>query len=338
MDHPHRQANRPAPRSLLRIRTAGQTDVGRVREQNQDQFLIGKICRALQVLSTSLQTPADAAFVGRGSADVMLVADGMGGHAGGEKASQLAVEYLARHLIREPAPVAMPGDVPETRLIQGLVSLLRSAHAEILRVSQSRTEHHGMGTTLTMAHLVLPRMIVLHAGDSRCYLIREGIAQQLTTDHTLARKMVEAGEMKPEDEATSRWSNVLWNVLGGQIEGDLVAEVHTVDLQEGDAVVLCSDGLHRHVDAELLAMTVAEGDDPESICSELIRITNQAGGEDNVTVVVAVVERIQTGTGQTTRIDDTLADEDSFDSLFCENGSLTSWNEMDSTLDETQPE
>ena len=147
-----------------------------------------------------------------------------------------------------------------------------------------------MGTTLTMAHLVGPRMYVVHAGDSRCYLVRDGEAEQITTDHTLARQMVEAGGMKPEEEADSQWSNVLWNVLGGNSEGDIIAEVHRVDLQAGDAVVLCSDGLYRYVDQEMLAAVVVASDSPAEACQKLIALANKQGGEDNITVVVACPE------------------------------------------------
>ena len=145
-----------------------------------------------------------------------------------------------------------------------------------------------MGTTVTMAHLIWPNLYVVHAGDSRCYLIREKKATQLTTDHTLARQMVEAGGMRPEDEANSRWSNVLWNVLGGRSGGDLVADVKQVTLQAGDAILLCSDGLTRYVDAEMIAKVVSEGPEPESICARLIALANEAGGEDNITAVVSM--------------------------------------------------
>jgi protein phosphatase len=156
--------------------------------------------------------------------------------------------------------------------------------------SAENVADRGMGTTLTMAHLIWPRLYVVHAGDSRCYLIRDGVPEQLTTDHTLARQMVESGGLKPEDEADSKWSNVLWNVLGGYTDGDLTAEVRRVDLESGDAIVLCSDGLHRYVDMEQLATIVSEAESPESACKRLIEIANDAGGEDNITVVVAKPE------------------------------------------------
>ena len=178
----------------------------------------------------------------------------------------------------------------EDDFIDALKGLLQDAHARILAESAEHAEQQGMGTTLTMAHLMWPRMYVVHAGDSRCYLIRDGETQQLTTDHTLARQLVESGGLKPEEEAASRWSNVLWNVLGGSSDGDLIAEVRRADLKNGDTIILCSDGLHRYVQAEQLAAIVAELKDPRLICDHLINLANEAGGEDNITVIVSQPE------------------------------------------------
>ena len=141
--------------------------------------------------------------------------------------------------------------------------------------------------TLTMALVIGSRLHVVHVGDSRCYLIRGGVAEQLTTDHTLARQMVESGGLKPEEEAGSRWSNVLWNVLGGFQDGELMVEVRSIQLESGDRVVLCTDGLHRYVDARHLAAIVDGADSPSGACSRLVAIAKEAGGEDNITVVVS---------------------------------------------------
>lgn len=144
-----------------------------------------------------------------------------------------------------------------------------------------------MGTTLTMAHPIERRMFVVHAGDSRCYLYRNGGVEQLTTDHALARQMVEKSGMRPEDESISRWSNVLWNVLGGNSNDKVVAETRSVDLEEGDLIVLCSDGLHRYVDARMLAGLLSVTEEPEAACQTLIAFSKASGAQDNVTVVVA---------------------------------------------------
>lgn len=265
----------------------GRTDIGRKRQTNQDQFLIAQLNKSMLVSSTSLPLDTQSRLFGGEQGQLLLVADGMGGHAGGEKASALAVEHLIGRLLNSVHWFFQVDFDCEEDFIEALKSLLQDAHARILAESAEHSEHEGMGTTLTMAHLVWPRMYVVHAGDSRCYLIRDGEADQLTTDHTLARQMVEAGGLKPEEEATSKWSNVLWNVLGGHGDGKLIAEVRRTNLQDGDTIVLCSDGLHRYVDAEMLAKIVTDLKDPRTICDHLIDLANEAGGEDNVTVVVS---------------------------------------------------
>jgi serine/threonine protein phosphatase PrpC len=271
----------------------GASDRGRVRETNQDQFLIARLNKSMSVSSTSLTL--DPQLLSKVQGQVLLVADGMGGHAAGEKASRLAIGHLIRQLLDTvqwffQADEDNDDEDKEQEFIDDLRQLLHDAHSRILMESAENVADRGMGTTLTMAHMIWPRLYVVHAGDSRCYLIRDGVPEQLTTDHTLARQMVESGGLKPEDEADSKWSNVLWNVLGGYTDGDLTAEVRRVDLESGDAIVLCSDGLHRYVDMEQLAAIVSEAESPEAACKRLIEIANDAGGEDNITVVVAKPE------------------------------------------------
>lgn len=229
---------------------------------------------------------------GRMQSEILLVADGMGGHAAGEEASQLAIQHLVRRLLNSIHWFDQQEDDTqrESEFINDLKRLLKDAHRRLLRESAQHFERRGMGTTLTMAHLVWPRMYVVHAGDSRCYLVRDGEAEQITTDHTLAHQMVEAGGLKPEDEAGSRWSNVLWNVLGGHSEGDLIAEVHRVELSPGDVVVLCTDGLYRYVDKETIAEIVQNTDSSAEACETLITLANERGGEDNITVIVSSPE------------------------------------------------
>ena len=265
--------------------TFGLSDCGRVREANQDQFLIAELVKSMLVSATTLEL-GERVF-GRVQGEILLVADGMGGHAAGEQASQLAISHLVHRLLNSVHWFFHGDDGNEDDFVANLQDLMQDANAKILRESARNSKVRGMGTTLTMAHRIGRRMFVVHAGDSRCYLYRNGAVEQLTTDHTLARQMVEKGGMRPEDESTSRWSNVLWNVLGGNSNDEVVAEARRVDLEEGDLIVLCSDGLHRYVDAEMLAEVLSVTEDPESACRTLIDLANSSGGQDNVTVVVA---------------------------------------------------
>ncbi len=265
----------------------GITDVGLRRKSNQDQFLIAQLNKSMLVSSTSLPMDTQSRLFGEVQGQLMLVADGMGGHAAGERASSLAVDHLVGRLLNSMHWFLQVDHDSEQAFVEALKELLQDAHARILRESSENLEQRGMGTTLTMAHVVWPRLYVVHVGDSRCYLVRDGIAEQLTTDHTLARRLVETGGLRPEEEATSRWSHVLWNVLGGRGEGELIAEVRRAELQAGDYLVLCSDGLHRYIEPPMLAEIIAQRDSPESVCTELVRVAIKGGGEDNITVIVA---------------------------------------------------
>ncbi|WP_168566655.1 PP2C family protein-serine/threonine phosphatase [Crateriforma spongiae] len=281
---------------LAKTHAYGMTDVGRKRRVNQDQFLIAQLNKSMLVTSTSLPLNHRSRLYGGIQGLLFLVADGMGGHAAGEKASSLAIDNLITQLLNSVHWFFQIDHDCEEDFIEDLKELLKNTHRRILSESAVNAEQQGMGTTLTMAHVVWPRLYVVHAGDSRCYLIRGGECQQLTTDHTLARKLVESGGLKPEDEATSRWSNVLWNVLGGQNEdGDLIAEVRRATLEPGDTILLCSDGLYRYLDEATLASVVSGSDDLPAICQDLINRANDAGGEDNITVVLARPCRSQLG-------------------------------------------
>ncbi|MCO8125276.1 protein phosphatase 2C domain-containing protein [Stieleria sp. TO1_6] len=267
--------------------TFGLTDVGKQRSVNQDQFLIAELSKSMLVSTSSLPEIGTGRFFGGIQGQVLLVADGMGGHAAGEKASSLVMQHLIGRLLNSVHWFFQSDTGSEEEFIDGLKNLLRDAHGRIL--AESREDHStaGMGTTLTMAYIHWPTMYVVHAGDSRCYLIRDSVARQLTTDHTLARQMVEAGGMKPEDEAKSRWSNVLWNVIGGSSQRELLAEVHRVDLRENDSVLLCSDGLYRYLDKDQLAALAQKTPNASMLCKQLVDLANDAGGEDNITVVVS---------------------------------------------------
>jgi len=263
----------------------GLTDQGKVRRNNQDQFLIAGLSKSLRVSATSLAL--ESRIFGSNQGEILMVADGMGGHAAGEKASELAVTHLVKRLVGKIHWHFYGEEHREEEFVENLAGLLTDASAKIRRESSRDVAKLGMGTTLTLAYLIWPRLYVVHAGDSRCYVVRDGEAQQITTDHTLARQMVEAGGLRPEDEAGSRWSNVLWNVLGGQSERATIAEVKRVDLQPGDTIVLCSDGLHRYVDRHTLADTIKRSATVEAAVRDLLNQALDGGGEDNITVVVS---------------------------------------------------
>lgn len=242
----------------------------------------------MQIHSTSLALDEECVLFGGRSGQLLVVADGMGGHAAGRQASNLAIDHLITQLLNNIHWFLHLDEDHDEAFVKSLRVLLQQTHAKLLAEAQDAIEQRGMGTTLTLAYIVWPRMYVVHAGDSRCYLIREGKCEQLTTDHTLAKQLVDAGGLKPEDEAGSRWSNVLWNVLGGNSHHDLIAEVRRVELRTNDTIVLCSDGLTRYIDEATLLSTVQQyGDDVEEMSDHLVALANGSGGIDNITVVVS---------------------------------------------------
>ena len=278
---------------------AGATDVGRSRATNQDHFLIADLKKSMLVNATSLPLAQQSRLFGGSMGRLLMVADGMGGHAAGERASTLAIDYLVDSLLNRVHWCFNLDRDPEGDFIEDLKHLLQSAHQRILDEGLLKSEQRGMGTTLTMAYVIWPRMYVVHAGDSRCYLFRRNASEQLTIDHTLAKQLLDSGGLKAEEVSASRWSNVLWNVLGGG-NGELTAEVRRVDLMPGDSVLLCSDGLYRYLSDEVLMQHIESATTAEAACRSLICAANELGGSDNITAVVALFGRDNTGSSGTT--------------------------------------
>jgi protein phosphatase len=167
---------------------------------------------------------------------------------------------------------------------------LKAALEECQRRIQAVSAHSAapakMGTTLTMAYLLWPRLYVVHAGDSRCYLQRGGRLERITTDHTVAQQLVERGVLEPEQAEGSQWSHVLWNCVGGGSH-ELNPDVYKATLDLGDSLLLCSDGLTKVVADEQIREILGRKARAEETCRQLVDLANDLGGPDNVTVVVA---------------------------------------------------
>ncbi len=146
-----------------------------------------------------------------------------------------------------------------------------------------------MGTTLTMAYSVGCDLFVVHAGDSRAYLFRRGELIQLTSDHTLVQALVDGGTLTPEAAKRHKGRNIVTNVVGGPREG-VHAEIHKLAVEDGDTLLLCSDGLTEPVNDDRIAEALARHEDPEGACARLVDLALERGGPDNVTVVVAHYE------------------------------------------------
>jgi serine/threonine protein phosphatase PrpC len=267
----------------LTVRSFGLTDPGKVRTTNEDQFLIAVLLKALQVERASLpqskvQHSSDRSYL-------FIVADGMGGHAGGKEASALAIGSVESFILDTFQWFARCKGQEQDKILADFQNALGQANACVLAEAAERPELRGMGTTLTLAYTLNDELFVAHVGDSRCYLCRRGFLYRLTRDHTLVEEMVHRGLLSPEEAAQHRWHHVITNAVGGDA-AEVKVEVHKVHLEDGDRMLLCSDGLTEMVPEEEINHILQDEAEPEQACRRLIRCANEAGGRDNITVVV----------------------------------------------------
>jgi PPM family protein phosphatase len=271
----------------LRVRCFGLTDAGQVRKSNEDQFLIADLVKALRVRQTSVPQPQVQKSSERSY--LFAVADGIGGNAGGERASALAIDCVERFLLESCQWFARLHGEQVDPVFADFRRALGQANARLLEEESAHPELSGLGTTLTLAFCLDAELFVAHAGDCRCYLFRTHQLYRLTEDHTLAEEMVRAGALTPQDAAQSRWSHIVTNAVGGSTV-EVKIELHKVGMLPGDVLLLCSDGLTGMVTEAEIARVLRQEIDSETACRQLIARANEEGGRDNVTVVVACFE------------------------------------------------
>jgi len=271
--------------SSVRIDAFGLTDPGKVRQFNQDQFLIADLTKKLDVRQTSLREEAAERFSNIHSR-VLLVADGMGGHAAGGEASTLAVETIRSYLVYTMPWILSQRPGREGATDEELKRALEKCHADVLAAGRDRPEHEGMGTTMTLAYVVWPNLFLVHVGDSRCYLLRGQRLERITRDHTYAQKLIEEGGLTPDQAEDSFLSNVLTRVIGGDSKS-VEVDAYQARLEAGDAVLLSSDGLNKHVSEKVIYDILSRSGSAEKGCRELVSAALDGGGTDNVTVVLA---------------------------------------------------
>jgi protein phosphatase len=276
---------------MRHVDCAGQTHQGKVREVNEDRFLTADLCKSLSVQQTNLDDADRSRLIGDVCGKLLVVADGMGGHAAGERASAIAVRSIVRYTVKCMRWFFRLSDDPEHDFLDELSAALEHSQEKVLADAEAEPEREGMGTTLTAAYVIWPRLYVVHAGDSRAYLLRDGKLHQITRDQTIARRMVEEGAMDEEQAEHTRFSHMLWNFVGNAEENAFRAELYKAKLTGGDAVLLCSDGLTGHVDDAAIAQAIADGGLADDACSRLVDLANQAGGQDNITVALAKFPR-----------------------------------------------
>jgi len=259
------------------LEIAGRTDVGLVREHNEDSFLFGDLVSGKKVNENDSPLMRVEAVP-----SVMMVADGVGGAASGEIASSMATQIAYEYLRERWQRGGLKGTViVADALQQALFSANKAIHA---RAVEQRS-HHGMGTTATLALTVNGMIYFAQVGDSRAYIIRDGVAKQMTKDQSLVQRMVDAGKMTQEQAEKSEHRNIILQALGP--EEAVVPELTRDRLVDGDIVVLCSDGLSNQVTSAQILETVKEIPDVDGVCAALVQRALQTGAPDNVTVVAA---------------------------------------------------
>jgi protein phosphatase len=269
------------------VRSFGLTDAGKVRPTNEDHFAIVELARTLSVHQTSVPQAEDQYSSHRGH--LFLVADGMGGHQAGEVASALGVVTVEGFLLNTLKRFFHLQVPEEQHVMKEFQGALLQADARIFEEAARHPDMLGMGTTLTLAFAVAWRLLVAHAGDSRCYLLSGGELHPLTQDHTVVAEMVRRGTLSAAAASRHPSRHVVTNVLGGPVPGVLV-EMHKLDLEPGDVVLLCSDGLTEMVpDARIAAILQGERE-PRRACERLVAEANDRGGKDNITALVACFE------------------------------------------------
>ena len=238
---------------------AGRTDVGIIRSGNEDNYLM---------------LPEQGVFI---------VADGMGGHAAGEVASEMAVQTIARGLSGVVGKSENDATQMMTRAIIG-------ANSAIFRRTMDEPEKRGMGTTATAMIVNGPRYILGQVGDSRAYLLRDRVLSQITKDHSYVQEQVDAGYLTPEQARTHPYSNVITRCVGAN--SDVVPDVYVGTLQSDDVFVLASDGLTGMLEDDELLGILNSDPQPAVVVDNMISEANRRGGLDNITVVIIRIDRI----------------------------------------------
>jgi len=213
-----------------------------------------------------------------------MVADGVGGGNKGATASQVAVEAVTRYVTGSMNCYYAAASADDQEFYDELKAGAGRSHAELLRRGEEDPDYRGMATTLTLYLGVWPRAYLLQVGDSRAYLLRDGELTQITRDQTMAQELVDAGVMPAEVAAGTRLAHTLSSSLGGR---QTDPQVHRLDVTWGNVLLLCSDGLTRHVSDEQIQDVLRTMRSAEQACEQLLQLALDDGGSDNVTIVVA---------------------------------------------------
>ena len=269
----------------VRLRVAACSDKGLVRKNNEDRYLALKVTRSTTPVVTNID-PAQLQFVPEQIRWSLAVADGMGGHAAGEVASTLALTLAVKLAQQGTQWFVQIGEEEAKAVIERVEAIMSTVDRAIAQQSRQHARLKGMGTTMTVAIVVTDQLFTFHVGDSRCYLLRNGQLQRLTRDQTMTQQLVDAGLLPPEALHTHTMRHVLTQAMG---TGDVVIEAQHLQVEQGDRLLLASDGLTDGVSDEQIQRILSNGD-CDAACKALMEGALASGGRDNITVIVADVE------------------------------------------------
>jgi protein phosphatase len=261
----------------------GVTHPGKVRQDNQDHFVLCSLRKQLVLRLSSIPDARSIMGESERVASLAMVADGVGGAAQGETASRMTLQAVTEYVSRATRCYFGAAEDDDQALLNALQEGAAHCHAELLRLGEEDAAYRGMATTLTVYLGVWPRGYLLQVGDSRCYMLRDGELTQITRDQTMAQAMVDAGALKAEDAAGTQLAHTLTSSIGGH---ETHPKVTRVDLTWGNVLLLCSDGLTRHVSDERIREVLGSMTSAKQACETLVQEALDDGGSDNVTVVV----------------------------------------------------
>jgi protein phosphatase len=263
----------------------GITHRGNVRPENQDHFLVSTVHPQVVIHGTSLPDPGSLPLRGTRLASVFVLADGVGGAASGSEAARLATEAVTKYVASTLRSYHAAGSETEGELLQALEAAALDAHQAVLAEGAKRAENRKMATTLTVAFVVYPWAYVVQVGDSRAYFYSGGELRLLTRDQTVAQSLVDQGLMPKERLEQSPFKHVLSSAIGAD---SALPEVTKFDISErGSLILMCSDGLTKHVSDEEIATCIRKMTSSEQCARELLQLALDRGGSDNVTIIAA---------------------------------------------------
>ena len=248
----------------MKLIAVGKTDTGIVRSNNEDSFIVDE------------------------KRGLLVVADGMGGHAAGEVASKLAISIISGHLL-DPNKFFGEYNKSYSPSTNNLNSALRLANLAVFEAAEGSPQLHGMGTTVAAVVICGNRLSIAHIGDSRVYLVRSGNIEQLTDDHSVVNEQVKRDLITREEAASSTTKNYLTKAMG--ISAEMEADLSEMTLLAGDILLLCTDGLSTMITDEIMMEIILSAKEPAAICDLLIKTANTNGGKDNITAVIGFIKK-----------------------------------------------